>query len=230
MEYASDGSEQRVLPAAGQQRHAERRAVRPHRGGEGEPAQFEQVDEVRIGAEPAVELDRVGEHLLDRIGGRHGRQHQRVDVAEDVVANPAQVFELVESCERVDRGRPCATENDLAGDRMHRLRCRRDQGAGDDVALGHPRPFVQQPCGLVERLDVDGDNLGAEPREPFDRIIVVRGRYSIAEEQPLARQRHGELQVRRETHPAFRAAARENRHRPDRDRPSRQGRRTHRRP
>ena len=145
-------------PAARQQRHPNGVPSGRIAAGSGEAAQFEQVDEVRVGAEPAVELDRIGEHLLDRIGGRHGRQHQRVDVAKDVVANAPQVFELVERREGVDGGRPRAVEDDLAGDRMHRFRRRRDQRAGDDVALGHPWPFVQQAGGLVERLDIDRDD------------------------------------------------------------------------
>ena len=53
-----------------------------HRGRHRKPAQIEQVDEIGVGAEPAVELDRVGQHLLDRIDGRHRRQHQRVDLRE----------------------------------------------------------------------------------------------------------------------------------------------------
>ena len=93
-----------------EQRDAERRAVRAHRGRQREAAEIEQVDEVGVGAEPAVELDRIGEHLLDRVDGRHRRHQQRVDLAKDVVAHAAQLFELVERREGVDRARARAAQ------------------------------------------------------------------------------------------------------------------------
>ena len=67
------------LPGGREQRDAEGHAVRPHRRRQRQAAQIEQIDEVGIGAEPAVELDRVRQHLPGRIGRRRRRQHHRVD-------------------------------------------------------------------------------------------------------------------------------------------------------
>ena len=80
----------------------------PHRGRHREPAQIEQIDEVGIGAEPAVELDRIGQHLLDGIDRRRGRQQQRIDRLEHRIPDAAQLFKLVERSERIDGARPRA--------------------------------------------------------------------------------------------------------------------------
>ena len=79
---AADGRQQRICPARREQRDAERHAVLAHRGRHREPAEIEQVDEVGVGAEPAVELDRIGQHLLDGIDRGRGRQQQRIDLPE----------------------------------------------------------------------------------------------------------------------------------------------------
>ena len=51
-----------------------------HRGRQRQAAEIEQIDEIGVGAEPAVELDRIGQHLLDGSNGRRGRQRQRVEL------------------------------------------------------------------------------------------------------------------------------------------------------
>ena len=179
-------------PAGRQQRDAERRAVGMHRGRQREPAQLQQVDEIGVGAEPAVELDRIGQHLRDRVDGRHRRQQQRIDRGKHVVAHAPQSFEPVEGLERIDRARPRACQDDLAGDRMHGLGRRSDQRARRDVALRHPGPLVEQARRLVERLHVDLDDGGAEPGEMRDRRLVGGGRTAVAEEHALARRRHAQ--------------------------------------
>ena len=105
VKHAAERGEQRVAAAGRQQRDAERRAVRPHARRQREAGEVEQVDEIGVGAEPAVELDRIGQHLLDRVDGRHGRHQQHVDLAEDVIAHAAQVFELVERREGIHGAR-----------------------------------------------------------------------------------------------------------------------------
>ena len=96
------------------------------RGGNGQSAQIEQVDEVGVGAEPAVELNRIGEHLRDGVEGRRRRQRQRVDMLEGLVRDAAQSFELIESVEGIDRADACAAQDDLARYRMHGFGRRRD--------------------------------------------------------------------------------------------------------
>ena len=166
----------RIVAGGREQRHPERRPVRAHRGRHRQPAKIEQVDEIGVGAEPAVELDRIGQHLLDGVDGRHGRQQQCVDLAKDVIAHAPQLFELIEGRERIDRGRPRAGEDDLARHRMHRLVRGRDQRARRDIALGEPGPFIEQARGFVERLDVDLDNDRAKPGNARQRRLVGRCR------------------------------------------------------
>ena len=180
------------MPGGREQRDAGWRAVGAHRRRHREPAQIEQVDEIGVGAEPAVELDRIGQHLLDGVDRRHGRQHQRVDRAEDVVAHAAQFLELVERREGIGRGRARAVEDDRARHRMDRVRRRREQRADREIALGEPWAFVEQPRGLVERLDVDLGDGGAELGEPRQRVLVGLRRLAVAEEHALAGERHAE--------------------------------------
>ena len=90
MEDAADAGQLRVLSGRCQQRDAERDVVGPDRRRQCEAAEVEQIDEVGVGAEPGVEFDRIGQHLRGRVGGRRGRQHQRVDVGEGALGDLAQ--------------------------------------------------------------------------------------------------------------------------------------------
>ena len=170
-----------------------------HRGRHRKPAQIEQVDEVGVGAEPAVELDRVGQHLLDGVDRRRGRQQQRIDAAGTPrrgrgAALPA--CRRPRTRRRRSAARPCRmiswvtgwieSGDDASSDLQH------------DVALRHPRPFVEQPRGLVERLDVDLDDLRAERGRARHRRVVGAGRGAIAEEHALAGDRHAEPHALRE--------------------------------
>ena len=75
---------------------------------------------------------------------------------------------------------------------MDRVRRRRQQRLEHDIALRHPGPFVEQPRRLVERLDVDFDDLRAERGRARDRLVVGAGRGAIAEEHALPGNRHAE--------------------------------------
>src|SRR5262249_13026575 len=98
-----------------------------NQAGKARPQRLERLAEIGVGAEPAVELDRVGVNLLDRIHRGRRRQQQRVDLPEHMLAHTLQLLELVERRKRIDRGRPRAAENDPARHRMHRLVRRGDQ-------------------------------------------------------------------------------------------------------
>ena len=93
MKHAADLDEPRVLAAGREQRDAERHAVVDRRR-QRQPGEIEQVDEIGIGAEPAVQLNWIGENLLDRVGGGRGRQRERVDLAEGMLGNAPQLFQL----------------------------------------------------------------------------------------------------------------------------------------
>ena len=70
---------------------------RAHRRRHRKGAHIEQIGKARVRAEPAVVRDRIGSHLRDGINCRRGRQHHRIDIAERVVAQAAQILELIEA-------------------------------------------------------------------------------------------------------------------------------------
>ena len=172
MEHAADAGELRVVSRRRQQRDAERNAVGAHRGRQRQAAEVEQVDEIGVGAEPAVELDRIGQHLRGRVGGRRRRQHHRVEVrqrrARRCAAAPA-----ADRARRRYRPRSAARRRgDLARHRMDRIRRGRQQVADHQIALGDPRSFVEQPRGLVERFEIELDQRGAERGPALERLAI----------------------------------------------------------
>ena len=162
MEHAADAGEPRVLAGRREQRDAERDAVRPHRRRQRQPAEVEQVDEIGVGAEPGVELDRIGQHLRGGIDRRRRRQHQRVDGGEGALGDLAQALQPVQRGKGVGGGEPRAGDGDLARHRMDRVRRGGQQIADHEIALGDPRPLIEQPRGLIERLEIEFDQRGAE--------------------------------------------------------------------
>ena len=70
-----------VAAAAADQRDAEGQAVGAQAAGHRDRGVVEQVDEVGVGAQVAVERHRVGLHRLDRVVRGRGRHQQHVDVA-----------------------------------------------------------------------------------------------------------------------------------------------------
>ena len=172
MEHAADAGERGVAPGGRQQRDAERNAVGAHRGRQRQAAEIEQVDEIGVGAEPAVELDRIGQHLRGRIGGRRGRQHHRIEIGKGALGDAAQRLQPIERGKGVGRGQPRAGRGDLARHRMDRIRRRREQVADHEIALGDPRPLVEQPRGLIKRLEVEFDQRGAERCPALERLAI----------------------------------------------------------
>ena len=122
MKDAADAGELRVMAGGRQQRDAERDSVGPYRRRQGEAAEIEQVDEIGIGPEPAVELDRIGQHLGCAVHGRRRRQHQRVDAGERTLAGLAQRLQPVQRTECVGGAEPRAGDCDLARHRVNRFR------------------------------------------------------------------------------------------------------------
>ena len=172
MEHAADAGELRVVAGGRQQRDAERNAVGPHRRRQRQPAEIEQIDEIGVGAEPAIELDRIGQHLRGRIGGRRGRQHQRVDIAKGALGDAPQRLQAIERGERIGRGQPRAGRGDLARDGMNRIRRRRQQIADHQIAFGDPRPLIEQPRGLIKRFEIEFDQCRAKRGPALQRLAI----------------------------------------------------------
>ena len=108
MEDAADAGELRVLSGRRQQRDAERNIVGADRRRQREAAEVEQIDEIGVGAEPAVEFDRIGQHLRGAVGGRRRRQHQRVDIRKGALGDAAQRLQSIQCRKGIGRGQPRA--------------------------------------------------------------------------------------------------------------------------
>ncbi len=184
MHDAAEACEHRVAAGARQEGHAIGRAVAGERDRHREAAQIEQVHEIGIGAEIAVERDRVGLDLRLRVGGRHRRHHQRIEAREHLECRAAKRGEPVEGAEGFGGGRLRPAHDDFAGDRMHLVRVLLDEGADRGIAFRHPGAFVKQPRGFQQRENVDLLDLRAhvaqEARSRCGRIARCRHRRRTA--------------------------------------------------
>ena len=132
-------------PARPDQRHAEGAPVGEPPAGTAIAAEVEQVDEIRIGAEPRVRADRIGLDLGERAGRRDRRHAEEIELA----TRPARSFARAPSAGRCPR-RPRLAESFvappmiLARHRMQALRPRLDHLPDRGVALGHPGALVEK--------------------------------------------------------------------------------------
>ncbi len=117
-------------------------------------------------------------------------------MAQRAPAQTTQFLELIERRKGIDRAVTRAAEDDLACDGVHGLRRRFDHGTGGDVALGNPRPLVEQARGAIERFHVDLDERGAQAHETGERRLVGLRRVRVAEELALAGHGHAEAHAR----------------------------------
>ena len=75
---------------------------------------------------------------------------------------------------------------------MDRFRRGRQQIADHQIAFGDPRAFIEQPRGLIERLEIEFDQRGAERSPAHQRVAIgLLGRL-VAEEDQLAVARHAQ--------------------------------------
>ena len=210
MEDAADAGKLRVAAGGREQRDAEWNAIVPHRGRQGQPAEVKQVDKIGVGAEPRVELDRIGQHLRGGIGGRRRRQHDRIELGKGALGNAAQRLQTIERGKSVGGGQPRAGRGDLARHRVDRIRRRRQQIADHQIAFRDPRSLIQQPRGLIERLEVEFDQRCAERAPALQRLAIGFLRMAVAEEDQLPVAGNAELEsTGKRSHPGERPVARE---------------------
>ena len=192
---AAERGQQRV--AARRARAASRRTAcrrRASPAGTASAAQIEQVDEVGVGAEPAVEPDRIGQHLLDACRPWARSARISTSIAPNTrVAHAAQLLEPVERRERIDGASAARRCTMIVARRPDGSRPARASSVCDrDVALGHPRPLVEQPRGLVERRDSRSRRRRAERRAARDRALEGACRQLRRRRTPLASDRHAD--------------------------------------
>ncbi len=195
MKNPADAGELRVVSGGRQQRDAEGNPVAADSRRQREAAEVEQIDKVGVGAEPGVELDRIGQHLRRGVHGRRRRQHQRVEDGEGALGYLAQRLQPVQRRKGVGGAEPRPADDDLARHRMERFRRRRQQISDHEISLGDPRSFIEQPRGLIKRLEVESDQRGAQRGPALERLAVRFLRRLVAEEDQLAVARHAQPEV-----------------------------------
>ena len=74
-----------------------------------------------------------------------------------------------------------------AGDRMQRFGPTIDEVANRNIALGDPRPLIEQSRGLEERRKIDLDKFAAEALDPPQHLGEEPLALCVAEKFKLAR-------------------------------------------
>ena len=175
--------DQRPVRAGGRdQRDAEGQAIGADRRGHGQRGVVEQVDEVGVMAEAAIELDGIGLHGLDADLRGRCRHDQQVDVVPhrpDLLRQRLQLRLRVEDIGRAEApGGP-----DDASDRLDDLGlvCIEER-AYRSMTLSHQRAAVQQLGGARQRCIRNPCDRRAQIAQALQRFIERRFRQAIAEE------------------------------------------------
>jgi len=93
-------------------------------------------------------------------------------VASGPFGDAPQCLQAIERRKRIGCGQPRPGRRDLAGHGMDRIRRRRQQIADHQIALGDPWPLIEQPRGLIERLEVEFDQRGAKRGPAFECFAI----------------------------------------------------------
>ncbi len=171
-----------VAAAAADQRDAEGQAVVAQAARHRDRRVVEQVHEVGVLAQVAVERDRRGQHLLDRVVRRRGGHQQHVDVVPHRGRALAQRVQLRAGVDEVGRAVAPAGGQDAAHRLDHLVFVRIEEAAHRRIALGHQRAVVEQRGRLRQRRVVDRDRRAAQRLHLRDRVLEGRSRQRVAEE------------------------------------------------
>ena len=201
MRAGGDAGDQAVRTCRRNQRHAGGQAVAAHSRGVGEGAEIEQIDEVGVGPEVRVGLERIGLDLGAGIEARHRRNRHHVERAPGRLARAPQRRKPVSGFEGRDGVEIAGALDDLPRHRKQGVGARFDQRLGRGVALGDPGSLVEQPRHLEERLDVELHYLGAESRQALEIGREGALRFDVAEEDTLTASRRADAKTRRRGEP-----------------------------
>ena len=125
------------------ERDAERQSVRLEPDGNRDTREVEEIHEIRVEAEIAVESNRIGEHFGDGVLARRGRRHEHVDLPPRSLCRAAQFFQSIIGSESFGGGRPRAAANYLPRDRIQGFRMLVEELANCHIPLGDPGAFVE---------------------------------------------------------------------------------------
>ena len=153
------------LPVAARranQRDAKGQAIGTQHTGHRQRRVVEQVDEVGVVAQVAVEHHRVGLHLRNGVVRGRGGHQQHVDDIPHAVCDLCQAQHLHFGGAVIGGAVVAAFANDAAHGLHHVLGVRVKKRLNGSVTLCHQRAFVQHGGGLQMRRHVDGHWLATQ--------------------------------------------------------------------
>ena len=174
---------------------ASRTPVHTCRDRHGDARHVEEVDEIGVGAELGIRADRIGLQILDREEGRDRRHAQAIHLRQHRFRLPLERRQPVDTLERVGGRKRLSSTDDLARHRMQDIRPRLENIFQRGVAFGHPGALIEHPGNIVERREVEFDDLMAGLFENFQGCRKRAGLHLVAEEDARRRVRHADLEA-----------------------------------
>ncbi|MNI23042.1 hypothetical protein D3C73_766110 [compost metagenome] len=178
------GHAQQILIGEGPAKHchAPWQAVVHERAGHGDGGVVEQVHEVGVVAEVRIAQYRFGLEFRQRHRAADGGRDDTIEAFQRCVAQGLERLQPVlgaEGLHAVDGG--CLGQ-DSANHRQHGLGVLCHQLPGHAVALGHPRAFIEQACGLQKRRQVQFHRFAAQGLETIDGIAEQQRAFRASKE------------------------------------------------
>ena len=191
MQRGAEPGETRLGEGRADQRHADRPAIGAEAGRHGQGREVADIDEIGVGAEPAVRRHRLRRQVGQRRRAGRGRQQQDVGPGEQQPGQAARLGGGVEIVPGIDGALVQPGFQDAARDRVDRLRLRRQQVAQRRGALRHPGAVIEAAGDRQEGRDIDAGDGAAQRLGPRQGGVVQRGIVRAVEDQ-LLRQRCGQ--------------------------------------
>jgi len=142
--------------------HTERQTVCADPGRDSDRAQVQQVDEVGVCPESAVDADRVRSDLRQPGVARRDGEQQCVDFLPDWLGRTAQSRQAVKAAEGVSAADCPSTEDDRSDSRVQMGTIRLQQVPETGVPLSNPWSLIEELGRLQKGADVDVDKVQTE--------------------------------------------------------------------
>ncbi|MCY1403418.1 hypothetical protein D9M71_185980 [compost metagenome] len=190
------GQAQQVLVGKGaaEQRHPPRQAVSHEAARHGHGGIVQQVHEVGVVTQFGIAQHRFGFQFGQGHRPADGWSQYAVQAVQQCVALGLERLQAIVCAERLHAidirrlGQYCAYNW------QHRLRVLLHQLASHAVALGHPRPFVEQPRGFEEGREVERDGFTPQCLQPFDGLGEQHRALGATEVLQVFAARHAEAE------------------------------------
>ena len=172
-----------------------RQALRAETGRHRDRGVIQQVHEIGVVAQIAVEPNRLGGFFIAAINGAGGGREHEVHWLHHLVRRALQGLQAVLGFKGFHGAASDGGRDDLARHRMERLRLGFDEGTNRRIALGDPRSFVEQPRRIQHRLQIDLARFAAQRGECGDRRVEAG--FGVRVPKKLQRARNTKHKLRR---------------------------------